>query len=403
MTARRFVVLALSVLVVALFVPGSALAEPNDGVVEGSVTNASANGQSPAGDDVIMLQFSVAAQSQVGELTTKVGPDGSYRFENVDRNPDFAYYVIVVHQSVSYPSATPFQLKEATSQRADVRVYDSTTQDNVLRYERLNLLVADAEPGMLQVFQMGAVVNTSDRTFIPANPQDGFLARAIKFPLPEGALEAQFQTGFRDEDRQAAVGGIQVTTPLKPGRQEYAIAFMLPYTGTEADLSVQLPYPADAVQVYAPETGAKLQSANLESRGRGDFGGQQFALYGANGVSAGTKLGARLTGLASGGGSAFSPNQLALFSLGAIALVVGAGFLVLGRGRRMRATATPKRSQAPEGDAAEPDDERVRLVVKLAMLDERFAAGEIGESDYQRQRAREKQRLLELAETSAAS
>ena len=42
------------------------------------------------------------------------------------------------------------------------------------------------------------------------------------------------------------------------------------------------------------------------------------------------------------------------------------------------------------------EHERLELVVRMAALDERFAAGEVGQSEYDAERERGKQRLREL-------
>ena len=76
--------------------------------------------------------------------------------------------------------------------------------------------------------EMGALVNNSDRTFVTANPQDQALARAIKFALPNGALGVQMQSGFSDQDVQAGIGGVLMTSPVQPGRHEFALSFQLP-------------------------------------------------------------------------------------------------------------------------------------------------------------------------------
>src|SRR3989442_8243788 len=110
-----------------------------------------------------------------------------------------------------------------------------------------------ADQGVVQLMQMGALVNTSDRTFVTANPQDQALARALKFALPSGALGVQMQTGFSDKDVIAGAGCVQVTSTVLPGRHEFALSFQVPYAGSTADLSMQLPYPTTTYSVYLPD------------------------------------------------------------------------------------------------------------------------------------------------------
>ena len=127
-------------------------------------------------------------------------------------------------------------------------MYDATTADDAIQLERLNLLVVGADQGVVQFMEMGSLVNSGDRTFVTANPQDQALAHAIKFALPSGALGVQMQTGFSDQDVIPGVGGVQVTSPVPPGRHEFALSFQLPYTGSSADVSMQMPYPTGTLQ-----------------------------------------------------------------------------------------------------------------------------------------------------------
>jgi hypothetical protein len=61
-------------------------------------------------------------------------------------------------------------------------------------------------------------------------------------------------------------------------------------------------------------------------------------------------------------------------------------------GRRLR----PASVVAAARTAVDTEQERLELVVRLAALDERFAAGEIGHAAYGAERDRGKERLREL-------
>jgi hypothetical protein len=387
----RALVAACLVGLAALATPVAA--EPLDGVVSGQVTNGTSGGASPAGDTVTLLIFSVKDQTKVGERTTQVGPDGHFEFTGLDRDPNFAYLVGTNHAGSSYAHPSPFQLKDAPTRQADINVFETTTSDDVLQLERLNLLLLQVEPGLLQVMEMGALVNSGDRTFVTENPQDGALARAIHLPLPKGAMRAQMQSGFRNEYVIPGVGGLQVVSPLDPGRQEYALSFQLPYEGSSADLTLQLPYPVGTYSIFVPEGGPKIEASQLAAQDPLKIGDRTFAVYTARNVSKTTLISTQLSGLPWSGSAGMSGNQLALFSLGAVLLVLGAGVFAFSfRARRPR----------PKADGAQPaksdlEQERLQLVVRLAALDERYEAGDIPEAEYQAERKREKQRLVELA------
>ncbi|HEY3059569.1 MAG TPA: hypothetical protein VGL99_11390 [Chloroflexota bacterium] len=380
---KVFVVLLAALVVM----PGVAAAEPTDGVVTGQVLNNTSGGSSTAGANVILVAFGRKEQAPLGQQTATTTSDGRFQFNGLDRDPNVVYLVVCRFGGVNYPTDAPFQLQAEQSHQADVTVFDSTNADDGIQIERLNLLVLGVDQGSLQLMQMGALLNNGDRTFVTANPQDQALARAIKFPLPPGALGVQMQSGFSQQDVIPGVGGIQVITPILPGRHEFAMSFQLPYNGSSADLSVQVPYPTAAFSVYLPNTGLRLDASSLAAGGPATLGGQSYALYSAANLPKAMNVPSRVNGLGSGAGG-LGPTQLALISLGVVLFVLGGGVLLFGA--RSRATV----AEAPP--ARDLEQERLELVVRMAALDERYAAGNVNQVEYDLERTRGKQRLREL-------
>ena len=362
-------------------------AEPNDGVVTGQVLNKTAGGGPTSGATVTLVSFGRKEQKPLGQRSVQADADGRYTFTDLDRDANVVYLTLARYQNVNYPADQPFQLQDQPSAQADIGVYETTTADDAIQLESLNLLVMGADQGVVQGMEMGALVNKGDRTFITENPQDQQLAHAIKFSLPSGAMNVQMQTGFNDQDVTSGVGGVQVTSPLPPGRHQFAMSFQIPYTGSNVDLSMQIPYPAASFNVYLPDSGLKLDSSALRSSGPAQLGGQSYALYSASNLARSTMVSGQLSGLGSNG--AIGPSQLALISLGVVLFVIGGGVLLLGS--RARQGAAPERG--PGGDT---EQERLERVIRMAALDERFAAGQIGQAEYNAERARGKKRLREL-------
>jgi hypothetical protein len=370
--------------------PTILLADPKDGSVQVEVTNASGSPGSVTGDTVTLMTFGIKEQTQVAEAQATIDANGKASFKDLDRDANLAYWILVQHQGVTYPSATPFQLKDTTNFVATVRLFDATDNETALRFERVNLLISAVEPGLVHMLQMGAVVNESDRTYVTPNPQDGALARAVRFGLPPGSLQAQFATGFANEAILTWPGGVQSTQPLKPGRQEYAISFTVPYTGTAADLTLQLPYAAGTFNVYAPQSGVTVESSSVISTGTGNLGGQEFQVYTANELAKGTNVSVKLSGLPSVGGA--TGGQQTVITLGALAIAVlgGLGIYIA---RFRKPLAIP---------ALSPTEERQELVQHLAELDQMLADGDLDEATYESKRAAGKARLLELAQQARA-
>lgn len=379
------------------------LADPLDGTVNVSVTNASQGGASPSGDQAYLLVFGVKEQQEVDTKTGLVDATGHVTFTDLDRDANLAYFAVVEHQGATYSFPQPFQLNNTQTQNADVHVYDGTTDDNALKLDQVNLLVTSASNGMLHMMEMGTLDNGSDHTFVTEDPQDQQLAHAVKFALPPGAMNASMQTGFSDSSVIPALGGIQVTSPVQPGPHPFALSFDIPYTSNSVDLSVQVPYQAGTVQLYVPSESFTLHANQLALTDHPTMNGQTYDLYAASNVPANTMISSSLDGLPTLGGRTLTPNQLALMSLGAVLLVLGGGTLFLTLRPRRKLTPTPVTDgispESPSGDGNAREElhaERTRLVLALAELDERYTRHAVAPSAYEEERARGKQRLLEL-------
>jgi hypothetical protein len=367
-----------------------AFAEPNDGAVGGRVLNQTAGGAATAGTPVVLVLFGRKEQAPIGQKTTQTDSDGRYSFSGLDRDPNIVYFTLARFQEVNYPTDQPFQLQDQPSAESDIAVYDTTTADDAIKLESLNLLVTGTDKGIVQCMEMGALVNSGDRTFVTANPQDQAMARAIKFALPSGALNVQMQTGFSNQEVIPGVGGVQVTSPIPPGRHQFALSFQLPYAGSNADVSLQVPYPAGSYTVYLPNSSMTLDGSPLKPGQPAQMGGQTYVPFSASNVPKATMIGGRITGLGATGG--LLPDQLTFISLAVVLFVLGGGVVVFGR--RLGNGPAPRPRYAPGADS---EQERLELVVRLAVLDERFAAGEVSQRDYSAERERGKQRLRELA------
>src|SRR5262249_48632211 len=146
---------------------------------------------------------------------------------------------------------------------------------------------------------------------------------------------------------------------------EFALAFQVPYNGSDADLSIQVPYSVGSLSIYVPAGGAPLSGSPVTPGSGTPMGNQSYQLYTAPNHDKGTLLAAKISGLPSNGG--LTPTQLAFIGLGAALFVLGAGILIFST-RRSQRPAQPTR-------LADLEEERLQLVVRLAALDERFASG----------------------------
>jgi hypothetical protein len=385
---------APSVLLLVLISVLPVSAETNDGSISGQIVNKTDGMGPPTGVSVRLVTFGRKEEAPLGQRTTQSDADGRYAFSGLDRDPNLVYVPFVRYADVNYRPDELAQLHVQATWQLDIPVYESTADDRAIQLERLNVLLLGADQGMLHFMEMGALSNTGDRTFVTANPQDLALAHAIRLPQPAGALGIQMQSGFSSQDLTSGVGGVQVTSPVAPGRHEFALSFQVPYTGSGADVTLQLPYPTATYTIYLPETGVRLNSSGLTDGGSMVLGDQSYRVYRASNLPRATVVSGELSGLSSS--STPGPVGLAILSLAVVLCVLGGGAVLITR--RARRPTTQRRDGRT--DLAQ---ERLDLVVQIAVLDERFAAREISYVEHQAQRRLAKQRLHELTSLEGAS
>jgi hypothetical protein len=385
---------APSVLLFALMSAVPVSAEPNDGSISGQVINKTAGASLFGGASVRLVTFGRKEEAPLGQRTTQADAAGRYAFNGLNRDPNLVYVPFVRYVDVNYRPDGLAHLHDQASWQLDIAVYESTADDRAIQLKRLNLLLLGADQGVLHFMEMGALLNSGDRTFVTNNPQDLALADAIRLPQPAGALGSQMQSGFSSQDLTSGIGGVQVTSPLLPGPHEFALSFQVPYTGTTADVTLQLPFPTATYSLYVPETGLRLSATGLADSGSIVLGDQSYRVYRASNLARAAIVSGELSGLSSS--SAPGPTQVTLLSLAVVPCVLGGGVVLIARRARRTAPET-------HNGQAGPAEERLDLVVQIAVLDERFAAEEVSDVDYRAQRILAKQRIRQLTSLEGVS
>jgi hypothetical protein len=376
-------------LTLALFLAGLArtAAAQAAGVVDGQVRNATAGAPPPAGLPV-MLHI-VGEGDQVQRRQTVTDQDGLFSFGELDPAAGLKYLPTVEYQGALYFDQV-LTLVDEPHQTASITIYEGTTSDQLIAFERTNLLVQNIAPNRLDLMEMGSIANIGDRTYLGQDPGPARSRATLDFAVPPGAVDVALQAGFRAEDLITTPTGFSLSSPVVPGRHQVAYSYSLPYGADRLVISKRLTYPAASFTLYVPDVGLRVSSAQLESRGPTELGGQKFLLFGAQNLPRGTELRVELTNLPSTAGSVAEQLGPPVLAAGSLLLLVGLGMVYL---RRRAAQNLADGSLAP----ARAERERMQSLLTLASLDERFEQGELPEAEYRREREAEKQRLLALS------
>lgn len=365
------------------------------GLVEGRVVNGTAGAGPPQRASVSL--YRVRDRQVVASDSQQVDEQGHFRFDGLEADPSLVYLLVAEYQGIVYPHPQLLRLGEQPRQAVELRVYETTSDARAIAFERANMLVLGVEPTRLEIMEMGAVTNSGDRTYV--GDQEGVL----RLSLPAGATDVVAEAGLPGDEVHAAAGGVATSRPLVPGRHQVAVRYSVPISGRVADLGKQLDYPVEVFTLYLPLGGLQASSPQLQVQTGApvEMGGGRYQVYTAQGLPAGTRLSIRISGLPSTGWQP-APEQIAAASLGGVLLLAAGAWLLLRRGGTSRVEAEDEAGTDSASYLRPPASrllelERRRLVLELADLDERFAAGELPEEDYRARRGERKQRLLAIA------
>jgi mono/diheme cytochrome c family protein len=364
--------------------------EVGTGQVAGKIINAS-GGELP-GELLVNLHAFEGMQIVYSDTAT-TQEDGTFSFENVEMLPNRTYMVSVDYGQATYisPMASPDEQKDTLS--LDVTIYDTTTDTSQLSVERLHVFFEFTQEDFVQVVQLFIFSNKGNKTIVPF--QEGGMV--VDFPLPEAAVNLQFQDGVLGERYLQTSTGFADTVAIRPGMGEYQVlfAYELPYN-RKLDLVQPLSLPVEAVIVMLPENGVKVRSEILKDDGTRQVEGGTYRLYSGSKLAAGSSLELTLSGSSGSSFSLASDDSFSLIiGLGSFGLVmIVAGVWLFFRNQR------PSRDFENEMDEVEEEytpEDAESLINAIIALDDLYSAGELPEDAYRKRRAELKSRLKEIS------
>lgn len=388
--------------------------QPGEGVIFGRVTQGSAGGA-----DVTTMDAYVDAYlefDRVATFSTTVSADGTFEFRNLSIDPSLNYIASVANDGVGY-SGDFIALSPMTSTVAtEITVYETTDDPSVLVLDRLHWII-ETEAGMLQIGQIYAVGNTSDRTFVGRVREGADVPLTFAIQIPPEAEGLVFDNGTLG-DRFIQVGpAVFDTLPVMPGAatRQVIVRYAIPYVGTSYALQQALLAPAGEVSVLIADLpGMNVEATGVQFVSVEGMGDRDYQFWAEENVDPQT-LEVRLDGLlapgqpdprldAQSGAAAQGANATTARAAssreipppmepwvgGLLAGVVAAG--LIGVGLWARAAGTVRNNLTREGLI----ELRETLVAEVAHLDDLHALGDIGESEWMNRRSRLKAQLVDV-------
>ena len=370
--------------------------QPGSGTVTGQVVNLS-GGEVPSDLAVVLHGFDQFEETLT--ITTTVGADGSFAFENVEMPPERAFIITVDYQRGTYTSDVAVIQEQPEDLELPVSIYEATTDTDGLVIERLHVLFEFVDPETVRVAELYIISNPSDRIVIA--PEEG--QPVLEFSLPEGATNLQFQDGSLGQQFVRTPDGFGDLRGIPPGQGQHQVLFSfdLPYK-RKAEIIQPLALPANAVVVLAPDVGVRVKSDLLTDEGTRDIQGVVFNTYTATDLPAGSQLSITLSGrpkLARPGLAKSSTTSLAV-GLSALGITIIAAGVWLYRRSNDTTNELPQTDTLEDTLAPLAEMNAEELMDAIIALDDRAAAGDIPQDAYLKRRAILKEHLRQKLDTT---
>lgn len=399
---------------VAYVPPWASAYRAGSGRAEGRVALVLPDGSSQPLDAALDVVVSAVANREV-VATFDVATDdaGNFALADLSTNSNIVYVAEATYNDVLY-RGEPFQLSDSAPLAAPLlAVYESTDDASGVVISRLNWVVDNA-PGELVVGQIMALGNRLTATFAGRTVEGTDRAVTAEIAIPAGAYDVRFQDGEIGE-RYVQVGERYYDTlPITPGEdtRQLFVSYRLPYEGTAKTLAQTINYPVGALNLLVADLPQLTETVDLlEFRGPNTIQNVTYRLWqGAevapqvltitlDGLIAADGTDPRLANPAAGdlgaaGAPAAAPMPLSPWipaGIGGLAAVLLAALVFVPFWRT--------RGAGPRVDMAETRDALIR---EVAELDDAFAAGKLGESEWSARRAVLKRRLVAVARTVKA-
>jgi len=357
------------------------------GSVSGQLTNGTAGASIP--DAQVIRLFAVDEQFESQIFETTANADGTFRFEDIPMRSDLQYVLTAEYNDIRFMSEFATVDSTTTELTLPISIYEISNDPSSIQIDAIlnQVIVAD---GGLQVVQVVSYINTSDRVFFNITDDS---ATSVNITIPDGAI----YQNFTNSDYVLSDDGSQVfdTQPILPGEPHLMhVAFGMPYTSNQAQVTQVVPYPIDgSYEVLVASDGLTVAGDLLVEQGMRQIGSSTMMSYAADMTTAPETTisyvvsGAPIADASSQTSGAVASDNLVsyvLIAFGALAILL-AVFLFL-RDRR-----TPAFSPTIIGTA-----ETQSLIEQIAALDREHEDGKITRKAYERKRAALKAQLADL-------
>ena len=376
--------------------------------IEGELVNATTGEKAAAGLPLMLHTYDGGQMTNM--IDGQTGPDGTFRFEDVEMVEGRIFEVMATVGQTTYFSEAVAPSPGEDTLRLPVTIYDTTDDASAIRIEQMHMLVDFFNPVLLQIAEIYIVSNTGQRTVEGAVTLPDGQQASLRFPLPAGATDLSFDGGQLGQRFIQTDDGFADTFGVPPGEgtSQFVVRYYIPYQDG-MEIAHSLAYPTGQLSILLPQRGVTLSGEGLVSQGvRTMRDGRTVEIFAANFAPDQTKFAFRLDGqpaMEAGNAPGASPeatpptriansNRMAI---GVGIVLLGVALIAVGIWWWQRNVAlAPQPVPVVPPSAFAPDSEEGALIQAIAELDESYQRGNISEREYSNRRGELRAELKSL-------
>ncbi|MCY4261808.1 MAG: cytochrome c [Candidatus Dadabacteria bacterium] len=166
---------------------------------------------------------------------------------------DRSYEIVLFHEGVQYVSSKMVFLPGEDRITLDLPVYDTTTSDENVSLQSLNLIVyPDEESGKVNVTSLYVFENSGNTVFTAES--EGPDTSKLVFSIPEEAVDVTFSGGVNPEAMQREEEKLYSKLPFLPGMKRIALGYSLPLSQVRGKFQIGFNYEVADLTVFVRKT-----------------------------------------------------------------------------------------------------------------------------------------------------
>jgi len=310
------------------------------------------------------------------QLDSPVDGDGSYQFVDLEYVDGRIYQASVVIDGIQHTSDVlhDLTLDDNGIVELPIEIKKTSTDASSLYAERMHVFFDFIAENTIQVVEMYVIQNPTDSVIVPKDDQTPL----VKFKLPEGAQNLQFENGLLGREFIQLEDGFGVMQAFGANASVQVLyAFELPYEKS-LDLEIELPFLVNASIFMIPANTAKFSSEQLSFSGERDIQGMKIQTYSGGVMNANESISMNLSGK-------IKDEVSVVQNSNSTSLIIGGSVFLLAILLAIFYFRSKLKTQVAELDES-IDDDVESLMDAVIALDDAFKSGEIPEKAYKNRR-----------------